>query len=130
MTVRVLYIAPTLHRVLARPLLRRERGRGGVSERVRRGLAGGEQAAGRAARTARAAAPGGGGPRRTLAVSSCFLRSDLYARAISGTSGSSGFGSVSSEHTESSTFEIVSAGLHWLCKMSRQMLPLLFTLQW
>jgi len=41
-----------------------------------------------------------------------------------------GFGSVNNEHTESSTFEMVNAGLHWLCRMSRQMLPLLFTLQW
>ena len=47
-----------------------------------------------------------------------------------GAGGAPGFGSVNSEHTDSSTLEIVSAGLHWLCKMSRQMLPLLFTLQW
>ena len=26
-------------------------------------------------------------------------------------------------------FDKVKAGLHWFCKMSRQMLPLLFTLQ-
>ena len=32
--------------------------------------------------------------------------------AISTTSGSSGFGSTKREHIESSTFEIVSAGLH------------------
>ena len=89
-----------------------------------------------------------------------MAESDFNSRAISGTKGSSarhtqrrsgspptregggglglggsvrdapGFGSVNNEHTESSTFEMVNAGLHWLCRMSRQMLPLLFTLQW
>lgn len=49
---------------------------------------------------------------RTFAVASCFTLSCLYRRAISGTSGSSGFGSVSSEQTDSSTFEMVSAGDH------------------
>ncbi len=46
------------------------------------------------------------------------------------TSGSSGLGSVSSELMDSSTFEIVSAGDHWSLRMSRQMLPWLFTLGW
>jgi hypothetical protein len=53
-----------------------------------------------------------------------------HCRAISGTSGSSGLQSVNSEQIESSTFEIVSAGLHCPANMSRQMLPLLLTLQW
>lgn len=35
--------------------------------------------------------------------------------AISGTSGSLGFGSVSKLEIDKSTFEIVSAGLHWSC---------------
>lgn len=41
-----------------------------------------------------------------------FSRSVLYILAISGTSGSSGFGSQSSEQMDSNTFEIVSAGDH------------------
>ena len=39
-------------------------------------------------------------------------RSFLNFFAISGTSGSSGFGSVNSEQMDNSTFEMVSAGLH------------------
>ena len=38
--------------------------------------------------------------------------------------------SVSSELIESRTLEIVSAGLHWSLRMSRQMLPWLLTLGW
>jgi hypothetical protein len=49
----------------------------------------------------------------------------LYMRAISGTSGSSGFGSVSSEQIDSSTLLIVSAGDHCDRRISRHMLPLL-----
>lgn len=82
------------------------------------------------------------------AVASYLARSVLYTCAISGTSGSSGFGSVSIEQMESSTrascqhtyarrdargsipFEIVKAGLHWSLKMSRQMLPLELMLGW
>lgn len=40
-----------------------------------------------------------------LAVASYFARSVLYMWAISGTSGSSGFGSVKSEHIESNTWK-------------------------
>lgn len=54
----------------------------------------------------------------------------LYWRAISGTSGSSGLGSVSKEHTESKTLEIVSAGDHWSFKISKQMPPLLLIFGW
>jgi hypothetical protein len=51
-------------------------------------------------------------------------------RAISGTSGSSGFGSVSSEQMDRITLDVVSAGDHCALRMSRQMLPLLFTFGW
>ena len=47
-------------------------------------------------------------------------------RAISGTSGSSGFGSHKSEHIDKSTLEIVRAGDHCDLNMSKHMLPLLF----
>ena len=46
------------------------------------------------------------------AVWSCFALSFRYNWAISGTSGSFGFGSVSSDEMDSNTFEMVSAGLH------------------
>ena len=65
----------------------------------------------------------------SLAVKSCFLGSFNNSCAISGTSGSFGLGSVSKDEIDSSTFEIVNAGLHWSLRMSRQMAPLLFTLQ-
>jgi hypothetical protein len=65
-----------------------------------------------------------------LAVDSYLRRSVLHMWAISGTSGSSGLGSVSREQTESSTLETVSAGLHCSLRMSRQMLPLLLMLGW
>ena len=42
----------------------------------------------------------------SLAVSLYFLRSVLKTRAISGTSGSSGLGSVRREHTDKSTEKI------------------------
>lgn len=41
-----------------------------------------------------------------------------------------GLGSVRREHTESSTFEMVRAGLQLSFKMSRQMAPELLILQW
>lgn len=41
-----------------------------------------------------------------------FSRSVLYILAISGTSGSSGFGSQSREQIDNKTFDIVSAGDH------------------
>lgn len=49
------------------------------------------------------------------AVVSCRDLSVRRICAISGTSGSSGFGSVSNEQIESSTLEIVRAGDHWSC---------------
>ena len=64
------------------------------------------------------------------AVASYLVLSVLYMWAISGTRGSSGFGSVSSEQMESSTLEMVSAGLHCSFRISRQMLPLLLILGW
>jgi len=60
----------------------------------------------------------------SLAVASYLARSVLYTCAISGTRGSSGFGSVSIEQMERRTFDMVSAGLHWSRKMSKHMLPL------
>lgn len=57
-----------------------------------------------------------------------FSRSALYVWAISGTRGSSGLGSQRSEQIESRTLETVRAGDHWLRRMSKQMLPLLFML--
>ncbi len=52
------------------------------------------------------------------------------AAAASGSGGSGSGGGSSATDGVGAPFEMVSAGLHWLCKMSRQMLPLLFTLQW
>jgi len=66
----------------------------------------------------------------SLAWSLYFFLSVLYRRAISGTRGSSGFGSVSSEQMDRRTFEMVRAGDHWLLRMSRQMLPLLLMFGW
>jgi hypothetical protein len=49
---------------------------------------------------------------QSLAVASCCCKFVFSIFAISGTSGSPGFGSVSREHTDSNTFEIVNAGDH------------------
>lgn len=57
---------------------------------------------------------------QSRAVSSYFCLFLSYIFAISGTSGSRGFGSQSREQMESSTLEMVSAGLHWLLRISRQ----------
>ncbi len=65
-----------------------------------------------------------------LAVVSYLARSVLYMWAISGTKGSSGFGSVNREQMESSTLDMVRAGLHCSFKMSRQILPLLLIFGW
>merc|ERR1711904_361333 len=54
---------------------------------------------------------------------SCFGRSVLKSCAISGTNGSFGFGSVSSDEIERRTLEMVSAGLHWSFRISRQIDP-------
>ena len=93
----------------------------------------------------------------SLAVASYRERSVLYTCAISGTSGSSGFGSVSMEQIDRRTvstcfsemystvkarssaksalsgivpFEMVRAGLHWSLSMSKQILPLLLMFGW
>jgi hypothetical protein len=47
----------------------------------------------------------------------------LSCVAIAGTSGWSGFGSVSSDEMDSSSFEMPSAGVHASRRMSRQMPP-------
>ena len=60
------------------------------------------------------------------AVSSYLFLSCLYWCAISGTSGSSGFGSVSSEHIDNKTLDIVKAGDQFSFKISKHILPLLF----
>ena len=44
--------------------------------------------------------------------------------------GSSGLASVSSEEMDSSTLEMVRAGLHWFFRMSRQMPPVALMLGW
>jgi len=59
-----------------------------------------------------------------------FSRSVLNILAISGTSGSSGFGSHSKEQMDSNTLEIVSAGDHCDLRISRQMLPLELMFGW
>jgi len=64
------------------------------------------------------------------AVDSYLALSVLYMWAISGTSGSSGFGSVSNEQIDRRTFDMVRAGLHCSLRMSRQMLPLLLMFGW
>jgi len=64
------------------------------------------------------------------AVASYLALSVLYMWAISGTSGSSGLGSVKREHIDSSTLEMVSAGLHCSLRISKHMLPLLLMFGW
>ena len=49
----------------------------------------------------------------------------LYSSAISGSSGSSGFGSVNKEQIDNRTFDIVSAGLQLCFKISTQINPFL-----
>ena len=49
-------------------------------------------------------------------------------RAISGSSGSSGFGSHNNEHIDNRTFGIVNAVDHCEFNMSRDIIPLLFIL--
>ena len=64
------------------------------------------------------------------AVALCRSMSVLYMLAISGTRGSSGLQSHISELIERRTLEMVSAGDHWSFRISRQIEPLLLTLQW
>jgi len=66
----------------------------------------------------------------SLAKSVYFSLSVLNILAISGTNGSSGFGSQSKEQIDNSTFEIVSAGDHWDLRISKQMLPFELMLGW
>lgn len=66
----------------------------------------------------------------SLAVESWRALSVLRSWAMSGTRGSSGLGSVRREQMERRTFDMVSAGDHWSLRISRQIPPLLFMLQW
>ncbi len=54
----------------------------------------------------------------------------LHTLAISGTRGSSGFGSSRRLHIDKRTLEMVSAGDHSFFKISRQMPPLELMLGW
>ena len=66
----------------------------------------------------------------SLAVLSCLALSVFRSWAMSGTSGSSGLGSVRREQILSNTLLMVRAGLHWSLRMSRQMPPFELMLQW
>jgi len=66
----------------------------------------------------------------SLANSLYLSRSVLYIRAISGTSGSSGFGSHNSEQIDSKTLDIVRAGDHWDRRISRQIDPFELMFGW
>ena len=66
----------------------------------------------------------------SFASSLYLVRSVLYTCAISGTNGSSGFGSVNNEQILKSTFEIVNAGDHCSFKISKQIDPCEFTFGW
>lgn len=66
----------------------------------------------------------------SAAVLSCEVRSLRYCCAMLPTSGSCGFASVSNEQMDSRTLEMVRAGLQLSLRMSRQIWPLLFILQW
>lgn len=59
----------------------------------------------------------------SLAVSLYLDLSFLYILATSGTRGSSGLGSHSSEQIDSNTFEMVRAGLHCERNISKHILP-------
>ncbi len=65
-----------------------------------------------------------GGAAQGRSTSTSAHLSVRYKCAISGTSGSSGFASVSSDEMDNNTLEMVSAGLHWSFKMSKQIPPL------
>lgn len=60
---------------------------------------------------------------RAVASKACLFV--LYWLAISGTRGSSGLGSVKRDEIDNKTLEMVSAGLHWSFKMSKQIAPFL-----
>lgn len=64
------------------------------------------------------------------AVVSYLALSVLYIWAISGTSGSSGFGSVNKEQMDNRTLDMVKAGLHCSLRISKHILPLLLMLGW
>eukprot|EP01084_Bolivina_argentea_P185179 319349_1 len=65
----------------------------------------------------------------SLANLSCAFLFVLYNFALSGTNGSSGFGSVNNEQIDNKTFETVNAGDQLSFKISKQIPPLSFTLQ-
>ena len=65
-----------------------------------------------------------------LCASASAASHDFRAGMLLLTSGSSGLGSVNSEQMDRSTLEMVSAGLHWSLRISRQMEPLLLMLGW
>ncbi len=67
---------------------------------------------------------------QSLAISTYLVWLVLNMRAMSGTSGSSGFGSVRRELIESRTFDTVSAGDHVSLRMSRQIEPFALMLGW
>ena len=61
-----------------------------------------------------------------IAVASCRALSVRRTWAISGTKGSSGFGSIISEQIEARTLEIDNEGRHWSWRISKQIPPLAF----
>ena len=63
------------------------------------------------------------------AIRSCSSRFCVYCVAMLPTSGSAGLQSVSREHIESRTFEMVSAGDQLSFRMSKQITPWLLILQ-
>jgi len=66
----------------------------------------------------------------SLAVASYLAGSVLYTCAISGTRGSSGFGSVNMLQMDNKTFEMVRAGDQASLSISRHMEPLLLIFGW
>ena len=66
----------------------------------------------------------------SLAVASYFALSVLKIWAISGTKGSSGFGSVRRELIDKRTLEIVRAGDHYSLRISKQIEPFELILGW
>ena len=64
----------------------------------------------------------------SLDILSYFSLFVLYRVAISGTRGSSGFGSVNREHIDNNTLLIVRAGLQLFFKISKHIPPLLLIL--
>lgn len=65
-----------------------------------------------------------------LAILSCSVLLVRYCVAMLPTKGSAGLQSVSREQMDSSTLEMVRAGLQLSFRMSRQITPWLLILQW